>query len=122
MFFYLYMVVDVWSRKVVGWQVHDVESEELAAVLFEETCAPTHLDPRGIVLPADDGGPMKGSTMVVTIERLGVLASFSRPHVSDDSPFSEALFRTLRYRPEFPSKSFADVAVARKWVTGLTGW
>jgi transposase InsO family protein len=121
-FFYLYMIVDVWSRKVVGREVHDVESDELAAALFEETCAAMHLDPRGIVLHADNGGPMKGSTMVATLERLGVLASFSRPHVSDDNPFSEALFRTLKYRPEFPSKPFADLAAARKWVAGFTAW
>lgn len=121
-FFYLYMIVDVWSRKVVGWQVHDVESDDLAAALFEETCIALRLDPRGIVLHADNGGPMKGSTMVATLERLGVLASFSRPHVSDDNPYSEALFRTLKYRPEFPSKPFVDVAAARAWVAGFVRW
>lgn len=121
-FFYLYMVVDVWSRKVVGWRVHDVESDELSASLFEETCVALRLDPRGIVLHADNGGPMKGSTMTATLERLGVLASFSRPHVSDDNPFSEALFRTLKYRPEFPTRPFLDVPAARAWVEGFVAW
>ena len=121
-FFYLYMIVDVWSRKVVGWEVHDVESAELAAALFEETCVMMRLDPRGIVLHADNGGPMKGSTMVVTLERLGVLASYSRPHVSDDNPYSEALFRTLKYRPGCPTKPFVDVATAGAWVLGFVGW
>ena len=121
-FFYLYMIVDVWSRKVVGWEVHDVESAELAAALFEETCIALQLDPRGIVLHADNGGPMKGSTMVVTLERLGVLASYSRPHVSDDNPYSEALFRTLKYCPEYPTKPFVDVAAARRWVLRFVSW
>lgn len=121
-FFYLYMIVDVWSRKVVGWEVHDVESAELAASLFEETCVMMHLDPRGIVLHADNGGPMKGSTMVATLERLGVLPSYSRPHVSDDNPYSESLFRTLKYRPEYPTKPFVDVKAARAWVTGFVTW
>ncbi len=121
-FFYLYMIVDVWSRKVVGWEVHDVESAELAAALFVETCVLQKLDPRGIVLHADNGGPMKGSTMVATLERLGVLASYSRPSVSDDNPYSEALFRTLKYRPEYPSKPFLDVTTAREWVLCFVSW
>lgn len=121
-FFYLYMIVDVWSRKVVGWEVHDVENADLAAALFEETCIVLRVNPRGIVLHADNGGPMKGSTMVATLERLGVLPSFSRPHVSDDNPYSEALFRTLKYRPEFPSKPFVDVTAARAWVTSFVRW
>lgn len=122
MFFYLYMIVDVFSRKVVGWEVHDIESAELAAALFEDTCVVLQVDPRGIVLHADNGGPMKGSTMVATLERLGVLPSFSRPHVSDDNPFSEALFRTLKYRPEYPSKPFVDIEAARGWVRGFVAW
>jgi transposase InsO family protein len=121
-FFYLYMMVDVWSRKVVGWAVHDVECSKLAAALFEQTCKAMTLDPRGIVLHSDNGGPMKGSTMVATLERLGVLPSFSRPRVSDDNAFSEALFRTLKYRPGFPSKPFADLAGARTWVEGFVAW
>lgn len=121
-FFYLYMIIDVWSRKVVGWAVHEVESASLAATLFEETCVGMQLDARGIVLHADNGGPMKGSTMVATLERLGVLASFSRPHVSDDNPYSEALFRTLKYRPNYPTKPFVDVVAARAWVLGFVGW
>ncbi len=121
-FFYLYMIVDVWSRKVVGWQVHEVEAAELAAALFKNTCDLTALNPRGVVLHADNGGPMKGSSMVATLERLGVLASYSRPSVSDDNPYSEALFRTLKYRPEYPTKPFVDVAAARAWVSGFVVW
>lgn len=121
-FFYLYLMLDVWSRKVVGWAVHDVESAECAAALFLGLCRAQRLDPAGIVLHADNGGPMKGATMVATLERLGVLASFSRPGVSDDNAFSEALFRTLKYRPGYPTQPFADLDAARAWVEGFVHW
>jgi transposase InsO family protein len=122
LFFYLYLMMDIWSRKIVGWDVYDVEAADLAAALFTDTCARHHLDPRGIVLHADNGGPMKGATMVATLERLGVLASFSRPSVSNDNPFSESLFRTLKYRPEYPTEPFADLAAARAWVRTFVRW
>lgn len=122
LFFYLYLILDIWSRKIVGWNVYDVESAERAAALFTTTCQAQHLDPRGIVLHADNGGPMKGATMVATLERLGVLASFSRPSVSNDNPFSESLFRTLKYRPEYPTQPFADLAAARVWVQAFVRW
>ena len=80
------------------------------------------LNPKRIFLHADNGGPMKGSTMVATLERLGVLTSFSRPRVSDDNAFSEALFRTLKYRPDFPAKPFAELAAATTWVDGFVAW
>ncbi len=121
-FFYLYAIVDVWSRKLVGQAVHDVESADHAARLFEAACDNEQIDPRGIVLHADNGGPMKGSTMVATLERLGVLASFSRPRVSDDHPYSESLFRTLKYRPDFPMNPFVDIDDARAWVDGFVRW
>ena len=122
LFFYLYLVVDVWSRKIMAWDVYEAESAELAAGLIEGQCAALGLDPRGLVLHADNGGPMKGATMVATLERLGILASFSRPSVSDDNPYSEALFRTLKYRPEYPDQPFADLAAARAWVEAFVRW
>ena len=76
----------------------------------------------GLVLHADNGGPMKGSTMLATLQRLGVVASFSRPSVSDDNPFAEAIFRTLKYRPGYPKKPFADLAEATAWVDGFVHW
>lgn len=121
-FVYLYLMLDVWSRKVVGWAVHDVEAAECAAALFLASCRNQRLDPAGIVLHADNGGPMKGATMVATLERLGVLASFSRPGVSDDNAYSEALFRTLKYCPAYPTKPFADLAAARTWVEAFVHW
>ena len=98
-FYFLYLILDGWSRKIVGWDVHGVESADLASALVCTTCRAMGLDPKGLVLHADNGGPMKGSTMVTTLEKLGVLASYSRPRVSDDNPFSESLFRTMKYRP-----------------------
>ena len=122
MFFYLYLVVDVWSRKIMAWEVYETESAELAAALIAGRCAALGLDPQGLVLHADNGGPMKGATMVATLERLGILPSFSRPRVSDDNPYSEALFRTLKYRPEYPDQPFADLAAARAWVEAFVRW
>lgn len=121
-FYYLYMVEDVWSRKIVGWEVHAVESMDLASALIERTCAELGVDPEGLTLHSDNGGPMKGSTMLATLQRLGIVPSFSRPHVSDDNPFSEALFRTLKYRPEYPRKPFQSLEEARKWVTWFVDW
>jgi transposase InsO family protein len=122
LFFYLYLIMDIWSRKIVGWNVYDVESADLAAALFTATCHTQQLDPCGIVLHADNGGPMKGATMAVTLERLGVLASYSRPSVSNDNPFSESLFRTMKYRPEYPTQPFADLTAARAWVRAFVRW
>jgi transposase InsO family protein len=121
-FFYLYLVVDIWSRKIVGWSVEETESTDLAAALFRRTCAELGIDPNGLVLHSDNGGPMKGSTMLATLQRLGVVPSFSRPHVSDDNPFSESLFRTMKFRPDYPSKPFASVEEARAWVAAFVAW
>lgn len=121
-FFYLYLITDVWSRKIMAAAVHCEESSGLAAELFLSVCHDRNLDPTGIVLHSDNGGPMKGSTMLATLERLGVIASFSRPRVSDDNPFSEALFRTLKYRPDFPSRPFASCEEARAWVKTFVTW
>ena len=122
MFFYLYMVVDIWSRKILGWAVHAEESMDHAAVLIAEVAAHAERDLRGWVLHADNGGPMKGSTMLATLHKLGVIPSFSRPRVSDDNPFSEALFRTMKYQPAYPSGGFASLDHARAWVARFVAW
>jgi len=121
-FYYLYLILDVWSRKAVGWAVHTEESADHAAALFCQACENLDLDPHGIVLHSDNGGPMKASTMLATLQRLGVVASFSRPRVSDDNPFSEALYRTLKYRPGFPTGPFQSLCEARDWVEGFIAW
>ena len=103
---YLYLVMDVWSRRIVGWTVAERESAETAAELIQRVCRDGDVDPRGLVLHSDNGKPMRGATMVSTLQWLGIVPSFSRPHVSDDNPYSEALFRTLKYTPEYRGEAF----------------
>ena len=122
MFFYLYLIVDIYSRKIVGWEVHARESAELAAGLLERAVWAEGCVTSPLVLHADNGSPMKGATMKVTMERLGVIASFSRPRVSNDNPFSEALFRTCKYVPTWPAKGFASIEEARAWVMDFVCW
>ncbi len=121
-FFYLYLAVDVFSRKIVGWDVHTEEASEHSAALIESATSAEKIRPSKLTLHSDNGGPMKGSTMLATLQRLGVVPSFSRPSVSDDNPFSEALFRTLKYCPSFPRKPFNTVSDARAWVTTFVAW
>lgn len=121
-FYFLYLIVDIFSRKIVGWAVHAEESKDLAAKLVASAVAAERVDPNQLVLHADNGGPMKGSTMLATLQRLGVIPSFSRPSVSDDNAFVEALFRTLKYRPGYPRKPFPDAPAAHAWVAGFVGW
>ena len=118
-FWYLYLIMDIWSRRIMGWAVHPTQSDTHAATLFTTVCHEHVSTPIGLVLHADNGGPMKGATMVSTLERLGVIPSFSRPRVSDDNPYSEALFRTLKYCPAFRSQPFVDLEAARSWVAAF---
>jgi transposase InsO family protein len=121
-FFYLYMAVDVWSRRIVGWAVHDDETMDHASRLIDRVAMDLGVDVAGLVLHSDNGGPMKGSTMLATLQRLGIVPSFSRPQVSDDNPYSEALFRTMKYRPEYPQRPFETIDQARAWVEGFVRW
>ena len=121
-FYRLYLVLDVFSRKIVGWEVHENELAEHASVLIRKACLKEGICEDGLVLHADNGGPMKGATMLATLQKLGVIPSFSRPSVSDDNPYSESLFRTLKYAPAYPSKPFESIEAARKWVHGFVQW
>lgn len=121
-FLYLYLIVDIYSRKVVGWRVETEERADLASELVARAVEAEGVDRDKLVLHADNGGPMKASTMLATLQRLGVVPSFSRPSVSDDNPFAEALFRTLKYRPGFPRKPFVNIDAARAWVAGFAAW
>lgn len=121
-FFYAYTVVDVFSRKIVGSAVHDSEGELHAAALITATCAKEGVDRDTLVIHSDNGSPMKGATMLATLQRLGVATSFSRPKVSDDNPYSESLFRTMKYRPEYPSGPFGSLDAARLWMDWFVSW
>lgn len=122
MFFYLYLIVDIYSRKIVTWQVHEREWAEYAAALATEACYVEGVAPNDVVLHSDNGSPMKGATMLCTLQRLGVIPSFSRPSVSDDNAFAEALFRTLKYRPAYPKRAFESLNQARTWVEQFVRW
>lgn len=121
-FLYLYLVMDIYSRKIVGWQVHEEESSTLASGLMTDICQREGIMPDQVTLHSDNGSPMKGATMLATLQELGVMPSFSRPSVSNDNPYSESLFRTLKYRPEYPEKPFSNLLSARGWVQGFVDW
>jgi len=121
-FYYLYLIIDLYSRKIVAWQVHERECAEYAAELVAEACTLEGVTRDQVVLHSDNGAPMKGATMLAMLQALGVMPSLSRPSVSDDNPFSEALFRTLKYCPNYPRHPFGDIVQARAWVEGFVRW
>lgn len=120
--FYLYLVLDIFSRKIVGWDVHESESAEHARDLIARTCRREGVERDQVALHQDNGAPMKCGTFLALLQTLGVAASFSRPGVSDDNPFIEALFRTLKYRPEYPDRPFASVDAARQCIERFVHW
>lgn len=121
-YFYLYMFLDVFSRKIVGFDVFDEQSADLASYVVSKAYVAESVGKDEVTLHADNGGPMKGSMMLATLQKLGIASSFSRPSVSDDNPFSEAMFRTLKYCPQYPSKPFASVEEALAWVVKFVAW
>ena len=122
-FFYLYLFMDIYSRKIVGWEVYENESSEQAAEVLRITRLAEALPfNHELVLHSDNGSPMKGATMLATMQTLGVVPSFSRPSVSNDNPYSESLFKTLKYTPAYPSKPFESVDDARQWIMDFVTW
>lgn len=121
-FYFLYMIMDVWSRKIVGQAVEAEETAELAAPLFERACQDESVPKDILILHSDRGGPMKGSTLLAKLQELGVTPSYGRPRVSDDNPYSESLFRTLKYRPQYPRLPFGSLEEARRWVADFKDW
>jgi transposase InsO family protein len=121
-FLYLYLVLDIFSRKIVGWQVHGEELSALGADMMKDICHREKIVANQVVLHSDNGSPMKGATMLATLQELGIVPSFSRPSVSNDNPYSESVFRTLKYRPEYPEKPFSDIGAARLWVSSFVEW
>ena len=121
-FFYLYLVMDVWSRKIVAAAVHEREDGSLASRLLEEAFVMQGVEPDQLILHSDRGSPMRSATLLATLQELGVTPSFSRPRVSDDNPYSESTFRTMKYRPEFPSGAFQSLKHAIDWVEEFVRW
>lgn len=121
-YFYLYLFMDVFSRKIVGWDVHERELSELSSKLLTRICREEGIEKNAVVIHADNGGPMKGGTMLATMQRLGVIPSFSRPSVSNDNPFSESLFKTMKYCPQYSSNPFKTIKEAIQWVSEFVSW
>ena len=120
-YFYLYVILDIFSRRVVGWCVADAESAGLFKALFDDTFAKHAVPPGQLTLHADRGGPMKAKATALMLADLGVTRSHSRPHTSNDNPFSEAHFKTLKYQPEFPSR-FGCVEDAKEFCRRFFSW
>jgi len=119
--FHLYVILDVFSRYVVGWMVAERESSALAEQLIKATCERQQIRPGQLTLHADRGASMRGKPVALLLSDLGVTKTHSRPHTSDDNPYSEAHFRTLKYRPGCPPR-FGSVQHARQWACELMGW
>ena len=124
MWFHLYLILDLYSRKIVGWEVHATDDSVHAAHLVRRTAlaegiATMHTKP---VLHGDNGSTLKATTVLAMLYWLGVKPSYSRPRVSDDNAYAESLFRTAKYRPEFPATGFADLDGARSWAAEFVRW
>lgn len=122
LYYYLYLIEDIYSRKIVGWEVHEQESGEFAATLLQRTVIREHCLRKPLVLHSDNGAPMKSVTLKAKMEDLHITGSHSRPRVSNDNPYSESLFRTMKYCPRWPSEGFKDLPTVRDWVNTFTVW
>lgn len=121
-FFYLYLIMDIYSRKIVGWEVYESESGELASQLVERVFIAERCFKKPMVLHSDNGSPMKSFTFQAKLVDLGIAPSYSRPRVSNDNPYSESLFKTLKYHHQWPSQGFLVVDEARTWVKRFVAW
>lgn len=122
--FHLYLILDLYSRKIVGWEVHDTDDANHAAHLVRRTALSEGIATLAAkpVLHGDNGSTLKATTVLAMLNWLGVKPSYSRPRVSDDNPYSEALFRTAKYRPEFPASGFESLEAARTWAANFVRW
>lgn len=120
-YYYLYVILDIFSRYVVGWMVAGREAASLAKELIRQTCVKQHIQRQQLFLHSDRGSPMIARSLAMLLADLGVSKSHSRPHVSDDNPFSEAQFKTLKYRPDYPERFGCD-ADARAWARAFFHW
>jgi putative transposase len=119
--FALYTVLDIFSRYVVGWMIAETQTSELARQLVSESARKQGIEPGQLTLHSDNGTPMKGKPLVALLDDLGIDRSHSRPHTSDDNPFSEAQFKTMKYRPDYPDR-FPDIDAARQWARTFFDW
>ena len=120
-YFYLYVILDVFSRYVVGWTVQHRETAHLAKALIDQATEQQHITPKILTLHADRGGPMRSKPVAFLLADLGVTKTHSRPYTSTDNPYSESNFKTLKYRPEFPER-FDDIEHARAHCRAFFHW
>jgi len=118
-FYYAYVITDIWTKDIAGWEIHDREDDALASVLFQRLKVKHEM--RGICLRADNGNPMRGATMLATLYNLGVIPSYSRPRVSNDNPFIESFFKTMKYTAGYPDH-FKSIEDARGWMANFVNW
>lgn len=121
-FFYLYMIIDIFSRKIISARVYTQESSALAAEFVEEAVYHAGLNSTCLTLHSDNGGPMRGAPLQATLQKLGVASSFSRPRTSDDNPFSESLFKTFKYGYSYPKSGFESMTAAEQFVAEFVKW
>lgn len=119
--FYFYVLLDIFSRKIVGWAVDTTESDRVAKRLITHTCVAERVGPEELALHSDRGAQMTSNTIAELLEDLGVTRSLSRPRTSDDNPYSEAAFKTVKYRPTYPDR-FDDIDHARAWMREFVEW
>ena len=124
LYYYLYLILDIFTRDIVGWEVWEDESAEHASHLIRRAVMAQNIrnTPGPLILHSDNGSPMKGATMLETLYSLGIVPSNSRPRVSNDNPYAESIFKTLKYRPNFQPKGFRTIMEARRWVQRFVNW
>lgn len=117
-YYYLYLIIDLFSRKVVGWEIWPEESAENASILVKKAALSEGCirKDQPLILHSDNGSPMKGASLLETLYKLGITSSKSRPRVSNDNAYAESIFRTCKYRPNYPYKGFLTIDEARQWV------
>lgn len=121
-FYYLYLFIDIFSRFIVGWHIDICQDSEISANIFRRICKDRKIKDSQLTLHSDNGGAMKGVTMLAMMHNLGVIKSFSRPATSNDNPFSEALFKTVKYCPAYPRKPFQGIVEAKSWMQKFVAW
>lgn len=122
LYFKLYLILDMFSRMIVGYEVWETENAEYAKILVSRALLSQKILGKPLILHSDNGSPMKAATFLATLEKLGVQSSFSRPRVSNDNPYSESLFKTMKYVPSFPNGGFVGISEAREWVKKFVYW
>lgn len=120
--YYLYMILDIFSRKIVGWEIHDIESSELASSLVRKAHLRENVGVKPLILHSDNGSPMKGASLLETLYKLEIFNSYSRPRVSNDNAYAESIFKTCKYRPDYPYKGFVNITASRDWVLTFVRW